>query len=655
MNATDTSNKETQYRIMSDIEHVLARPGLYVGNTFTLMTKHNLYKPSTGRIVSYDNVPMNDAVLKFFDEIITNSVDEARRKTRLFDVTRISVEVYKNGTICISDNGGIPVKKHKEYDMYIPYMIFGVLRSSSNYNEERDGAGLNGLGAKLTNIFSKKFRVTTCDGKKYFDCLWSDNMGNVTTPVVKTVNGAAAQIKQYFPDGHGTRIEFSLDMSRLDMEEFNAGIIRVLQKRCIDAAASNIGISVSFKTDIGEGKLDSKWKFDDFAEYAKLYMTDYQRNNHFDNYEVATLNTRVVICPVDEQCPVNTLAFVNGAMCNRGTHIEKLYGQIAKRLLEILRKKDIDMVTEKDVQQNVVLFANVNLANPIYDSQVKTKLDNKLGEADCALSKLFLDKLEKSEIVNVLVDFYKTKYEAARKKELRKLNQTLKNTRSKKLITCAVSNPAVNEFWCFEGNSASNGFRFFRNPQTQAGYLLRGKIRNIIGLTKAQIVENVELREIIAALGLVFNDPEKNVKNCKFRKIVICSDMDSDGDHISGLFLVFFGILFPELIRAGYVYRALSPIVIATKNDENIPDIYYYSLEDYEKEASKLKGYEIIYCKGLGGLRDKDYAQMLCQQKLIQFQFSDADREQLMVWFEKATDQRKELLLADGIATTDED
>lgn len=648
--STDKAGQETDYRIMSDLEHILERPNLYIGGTNTLPVDLQLYKPSENRMMNYDDVGINDALLKFIDEIISNSVDEHRRSTSLFGVRKIKVRVEQNGEVCVEDDGGIRVKKHPTYKFYIPYMIFGILRSSGNYasknpeiKEMREGVGQNGLGAKLANVFSEWFRVETADGVKSFDCTWRNNMKEYNEPIIHKTSE------------HYTRVSFKVDFRYFDCNAFSTGLIRLVQKRCMDAAAGNPGLEIEFASEVGNGQLNSVWKFNDFMDYAALYMTDYQRKNVIDSYSIANLRDRIILVPTDDKNSVNmNVLFVNGAMCNEGTHLDKIKSQVNSYIQAILKSKDIDMMTNKDLEKNYNIFAYTTIINPVYDSQIKDKLSSKLDTYTLALSKEFLKKIDTSEVLTSVLDYYKLRYEAQKKKELRKLNQTIKQTQSKKLINCTGKNAALNEMWLFEGNSAAAGFRMYRNPQTQAGYLLRGKIMNIIGLTKAEIVESVELREIIAALGLVFNNPEANLKNCRFGKIIICSDADEDGNHIAGLFLVFFCTLFPELVRAGRVYRAMSPIIVATNHRNHKQDLLYYTIDDYEKAEKKglHKNLDIIYCKGLGGLSDANYASMLQQQKLIKFNYDPSiDNEMLKIWFDKSTQERKNLLLADGLAT----
>lgn len=638
---------EDKYEMLTDIQHVIMRRNMYVGDDNTVVEEMYLYKPSENKIVLVQDVLFNAALLKFFDEVITNSIDESRRKTRLFDVTRIDVTVNKNGFISVKDNGGIPVEIHKKYKMYIPQMIFGVLRTSTNYQQDvtREGAGLNGLGSKLTNIFSKEFKVNTCDGKKRCVVAWKNNMQELALAPFVTKD-----------TDHGTEVSFVLDLEKFDMKELPQSMIRVFQKRCIDGAAGNPGLEITFKSDCFDGKLDSSWKFNRFEEYTRLYMTEEQSKQVVEYYNILNPANKFVLVPANDKGH-NNICFVNGAMCSHeeGTHIKKVRQQIANAILADLAKKDITLVTQRDINNKYMLFMTCNIPNPVYDAQIKNKLVSVIDKNALVLHKDFLTKILQSEIYKIVMDYYESKYKAEEKKNLRKLNSIIKQTKSRKLIDCLSSKSDDKELWLFEGDSAGKPMRNFRNPQTQAAYLLRGKVLNTFTLNKAQILENLEFREITAALGLEFNNPTANVKNCRFKKIVITTDMDFDGHHICGLLLAFFSKNFPELIRAGYVYRALSPVVTATK--KGCEKRYYHYLHEYEKDdkSGVLKGYDIHYAKGLGSLEDDDYKEMLQNKKLVQFSLdNEDDMKMIEVWFQKETEQRKQLLIYDGLVGSTE-
>lgn len=619
---------EEKYKAMTEIEHILARPGMYVGSIYSETRDYLLYKPSDNKIVEIKNVSYNAGLLKLFDEVFTNPIDERRNRKRLFDITEISVDVNTNGVITITDNGGISVVMHKEMGVYLPRMLFGMLRTSGNYNDERDGAGLNGIGSKLTNIYSKTFRVTTSDTINEMDIQWSNNMQNIDFEKVKPISDRR----------HGSKFEFLLDLQRFELETLDMSTIRIMQKRCIDGAACNPGLKINFTSNIAEGALNSIWEFDKFDKFVDLHL-----HKNIEKISQHGFDDIVLIPSIGYN-----YGFVNGAVCLdvAGTQYKKIYKQVIDKILDVLKKKEIELITEADIKNKISIFCSTSVVNPDYASQTKEKLTSKIPLDKLKLSKQFLESLEDCEIINQLVDYYNIKYLAEQKKNLRKLNGVLKNTKSKKLISCADKHGKDNELWLFEGTSASNGFLTYRDPNKMACYQLRGKVKNTLNLTKEEIVNNVELREIIAVLGLQFGDPKGNIKNCNFGKIVIASDMDHDGNHICGLLITFFAKNFPELFLTDKIYRAISPIVIASKSDN---EKFYYTNDEFSKDEKNIKGWDIAYIKGLGSLQDQHYDQMLNNQRLMKFTIKNKDYMSVIkTWFDKSTELRKQILIADS-------
>jgi DNA topoisomerase-2 len=639
----NSTNLEGKYQIKSEIEHVLDKSGMWIGSINGELIRYPLFVPSKNKILLLNNIILNAGLIKLIDEVLSNSIDEYRRrgKDALFDITEISVKILEDGFIEIKDNGGISVTKHKQTGILIPELIFGHLRTSSNYDDSknREVVGTNGLGSKLTNIFSKEFNVETCDGKNKVIINWKNNMRESNKDIEKYPKTCGFQVVP--TKEHYTKTTFKLDLNRFDgIEKIDNSTIRIIQKKCIDSAASNIGLKINFESNIFDGKLNSYWQFDSFEEYVKLYL-DKEQYDLMIGCQMGRNSTIIV----PDYLGFN-IGFVNGVLCSEGTHIKKIEKQLTDIILTYCAKNEMELITEKDILNRITIFSNTTIINPTYDSQSKDKLTNKLDKYQLLFSKEFNDKILNSEIIKLLKDFYEVKYAEEKKKETRKLNNTIRQTKTKKLISCASRDKNTNELWLFEGNSASNGFRKHRSLY-QSAYLLRGKIKNTFNLQRTQVLENVELREIIAASGLLFGEPQKNLKNVNFGKFVIASDMDYDGHHICGLLIAFFAKFFPELFKAGKVYRALSPIIIAAHPGKSKK--YYYSMAEFAKEEQLVKGWDITYTKGLGGLDDEDYRQMLRNQKLIQFKIEDAMYvESIAVWFDKSTEQRKELIMEDN-------
>lgn len=630
-------NIEEKYQVMDEISHILSRPGMYIGSIYFDTISYLLYKPSENKIISIDNVGYNAGLIKLFDEVFQNSIDELKRKSALYKITEVNVKVYKSGKIIIKDNGGIPVIVHKGTNMMLPKMIFGHLRTSSNYSEERDGAGINGIGAKISNIYSSRFQLTTSDGNKKYDICWKNNMQDIEFENTdKSKNGE-----------HFTQFEYDIELNRFDdITSLDMSTIRIMQKRCIDGAASNPGLKITFETDIHES-LNSEWKFNSFQEFVELHLNENESNNLL----VHSFNNNDTVCLLPN---INmNYSFVNGGVCAdvSGTHFKHIRKQVNEYILKLLKAKDITLITESDINAKISYFINFSMSNPDYSSQTKEKLTSKLSVHQLHLNKDFLSQIDTSEIVTQLIDYYNLKYLAEAKKQLRNLNKMLKTTKSKKLTKCGSKNTNLNKLFLFEGTSASNGFQKNRDAMFEACYELRGKVRNTFSLNREEIVQNLEWREILAALGLQFLSPADNLKNLTYHQIIIASDADVDGFHINGLILAFFAKHFPELIKAGKIYRLQAPIIIA-KHNKTKEEIWFYSSVEWDKVKHKFdpKVYSLDYFKGLGSLSNHHYERLIRRAKLLKFSFADSEKylKTVELWFGKSAQLRKDELMYDG-------
>ena len=217
-----TKTIEEKYKSLTPEEHVLHRPGTYIGSTVTEDVE--MFVLDNGRFVK-KTLKYNPGFIKLFDEIISNSVDESKRKGTKLDTIKVEVDV-KNNTIQVYDNGGIEVAMHKETKMYVPQMIFGTLRSGSNFddNENRSWVGTNGLGSSLCNIFSEEFKVETADSKQRFTMVWKENMTK------------KSDVKIDRTSQHYTRITYRPDLKRFGMKSIDNDTFKIIEKRVYEIA-----------------------------------------------------------------------------------------------------------------------------------------------------------------------------------------------------------------------------------------------------------------------------------------------------------------------------------------------------------------------------------------------------------------------------------
>ena len=641
--SNNDKNKKIEdiYKDMDEITHILTRPGMWVGSTKEETKETFVFHPETG-LMELRKVTYIPALLKIFDEVLSNSCDEFRRSTNL-GLTEIDVTINREeGFIRIRDNGGIPVKMHRKAKCYVPEFIFGRLRTSSNYDDtqRRTGVGMNGVGSALTNVFSRKFIIDTADGKKSYHRSWSDNMRKLDDDMKIEKCG-----------DHFTSTTFYVDFGKFDTTEknntFSDDFILVCMKRCVDAAAANIGLSVSFSSG-DKDESHRTWKFRSFDEYIDLYNSYVNRKNQIAFND---LITHIYVFPCDDGvAPVN-IGFVDGAECSKGTHIDAIREDISNDMREFIRKTRKIDISPHSINKQFSLFCSMTVDNPTYNSQTKEELttpkDKFILEHGFLfrLPKVFLSRLENSELVPSILDWYSKKEDAEYRKTIRKANrESGKLIRDRKFINCNSRRTAEKELWIFEGDSAAGGFRKGRNPQTQAAYQMRGVPMNTIKMNPVDIMKNEVFSDIINITGLKWGK-KNEMKNLNFGKFVIASDMDFDGHKIAALLLVFFNH-FPELFSQRMVCRIISPIIIASKKGKEKRN--YFSLPEFKKDEKLLQGWNIKYIKGLGSQSDSEYRTMMQSNKFLYFDKDTRTDELFGKWFGKGiADTRKDMLRKD--------
>jgi DNA topoisomerase-2 len=341
-----------------------------------------------------------------------------------------------------------------------------------------------------------------------------------------------------------------------------------------------------------------------------LYSDYFDRDNVI-SYE--DKDKQVWLCP---DCLVD-MTFVNGAECSRGTHIKAVKQYVAKAVSEFVKNKNKIDVTAKGIDGKYGIFGSFEVSNPAYSSQTKEELTVPVESFYKDGHKFefpdkFQQKILKSEIVSLVLDWYAKKQEAEDLAKVRKMNKDAKKLlRSDKFIDCNSKKRTERTLIIFEGDSAGAAFRTCRNPVTQAAYFMRGVPKSVYGCTMTEIMKNQVFNDIVNIIGLqwgIYND--KN--DLRFSKIIIGSDMDPDGSHIAGLLLLFFNC-FPELFEQHMICRLISPFIIASKGKPGTKSFtvqYFNSMEEYRKAEKKLNGYEVKHVKGLGTLNKEESKEM---------------------------------------------
>ena len=609
---------EDKYKVLDQISHILLRPGTYVGSN----------KPGkfTRWIIEDDKMLQKEVTIipsfiKIFDEVITNSVDEHQRNNSLNRID-VTIDREKN-TISVRDNGGIPIEIHKEHSQYIPEVVFGNLMSGSNYDDtdERTVAGLNGLGSKLTNVFSKEFIVSSCDGKKHFTQTFSHNMRSRTQPIIKKSK-----------DNH-TQITYKPDLSQFGIEEIDEDHFKMMEKRVYDLAGCNPNIKFYFN--------DKVINFKSFEDYIKLYTTEY----FFESNKDKTWSVGISHSSNGFQ----QVSFANSTETyDGGTHIDYIMSQIISQMREFFLKKHKVDIKPSELRNHMTLFLNSTVINPSFSSQTKEKLITEVKEFGYTyeVTPKFIQQILKSEIVNSILDWIQQKKNAEDNKLQRELNKKLSKIKVEKLIDAKGKDRWKCSINLFEGDSAANAFRKYRTPETMGGFSLRGKFTNVSEISNQKLVQNVEAVNLMASIGLKLGQPI-DIKNLRYGRILITADADSDGVSIAALLINFFHKYWPDMFDRKMIYKVETPIVVAIQKDKKKSKVSFYTQGEYNEWESKtdLKNWEISYKKGLAALVDDEYSDIINNPRLTLLTKDDVSETSLDIWFGKNSDLRKTELL----------
>lgn len=610
---------DKKFKKLDDIDHVILRPGMYIGSIKP--HKANKWIIEDDKMIQKE-ITYNPGLLKIFDEIVTNSVDESKRKGSKLNTVKVDINKNTN-IITIWDNGGIPVVKHTEHKEWIPEMIFSNLKAGSNFDdtEERSWAGTNGVGSTLTNIYSKKFTITTCDGKNHFTQTFSDNMRKRTAPKTKK------STKGF------TEIEYLVDFEKFALTGIDDDHFKMIEKRVYDIAACNTNLKVYFN-----GKLINIKSFED---YIKYYVKDY----FYESKKDKTWSVGIALSENGFQ----QVSFANSTdTYDGGTHVDYIMNQIISELRAFFTKKHKVDIKPSELKQHMFLFLDSTVINPSFSSQTKEKLITEVKDfgSTFEVPNKLIQSILKSEIVNSILDWIQQKKNAEENKLQRDLNKKLGKIKVEKLIDAKGKDRWKYSIGLFEGDSAISAFRKYRDPQTMGAFALKGKFVNVSEMTNQKLVQNDEVVNLMAAVGLKLGQTI-DLKSLRYGRILFYVDADVDGNSIAGLLLNFFYKYWPDMFDRRMVYKVETPIVVAVPKSKTKKKVLFYSQTEYNEWASKndLKNYEIKYKKGLAALVDDEYQDIINSPRMTLITKDELSEGSLDIWFGKNSDLRKTELL----------
>jgi len=647
MSATDVNNGQLFFDVQqkTDKQHILDNPDTYIGAVEQIDADMWIMNENDDKIIE-KNITYIPGLFKLFDEGIVNCRDHVvRMKTRIdnksenaLPVSHIDVSIEPDGTITmINDGNGIDVAQKD--NIWIPELVFGHLRTSTNYNkdEKKIVGGKNGFGFKLVLIWSTYGRVETVDhirGLKYIQ-EYKNNLDEICKPSITKCKN-----KPY------TKITFKPDYQRLGIAGPSADVISLLKKRVYDiSAVTDKNLKVKYN--------DKLVPIKNFQQYIDMYIGDkstaprvYEENGERWEYSVA-------LTPTNEFVQVS---FVNGIHTAKGgKHVEYILNQITRKLVEFIEKKKKVKVNPNSIKEQLILFLRCDIENPAFDSQTKDYMNTpstKFG-SKCEVSDKFIEKVAKMGVMDAACALTEVKENKAAKK-----TDGVKTKSVRGIPKLTDANWAGTEkskdciiIFC-EGDSAKAGIisgLSSDDRNTIGVYPMKGKILNVRGESVKKISENKEIAEIKKILGLEtgkkYLSIEDVYKNLRYGKVLFMTDQDLDGSHIKGLGINLFQSEWPTLTNIpGFIGFMNTPILKAKKGNMEL-DFYNDGEYNEWKEQNDIKGWKVKYYKGLGTSTGKEFREYFDKKKFVGFEHSEKSDDSIdMVFNKKRADDRKDWL-----------
>lgn len=644
--STENDALAKQYQRKTDKQHILDNPDTYIGSVENVDAEMWVYDEATKKI-ALKHIEYIPGLYKLFDEGIVNCRDHVLRMIHSGNVekkfvTFISTEISEDGMITLMNDGnGIDIAKHPEHNLWIPEMIFGHLRTSTNYDktEKKIVGGKNGFGFKLVLIWSIYGRVETVDhirGLKYVQ-EFRNNLDVIGEPVITKCSG-----KPY------TKVSFKPDYRRLGVEGLTSDMLSLLQKRVYDIGAvtdhSIKKVKITYNGDVIPVK--------NFQQYVDLYIgsktavkgamvtaDDASVSSGADAagakrvYESPEERWEyaVALSPTHEFIQVS---FVNGICTFKGgKHVEYIMGQIVRKLCDYIEKKKKIKVNGNAIKEQLILFLRCDIENPSFDSQTKDFMNTpsaKFGSS-CSVSDAFIEKVAKMGVMDVACSLTEAKENRLAKKSTD--GSKTKTIRGIANFIDANHSGTTSSKDCIlilcEGLSAMSGIvsGLSSDDRNTIGiYPLKGKLLNVRGEQLKKIAENKEITDIKKILGLESGREYKTIADVhqylRYGKIMVITDQDLDGSHIKGLCINLFHAEWASLVHIpGFISFMNTPILRAKKGQQTI---VFYNQGEYDAWKSAFgaqgpQGWTIKYFKGLGTSTSAEFKEYFANKKIVDF------------------------------------
>lgn len=602
-----------QIQILEGLEAVRKRPGMYIGSTSVRGLHHLVY------------------------EIVDNSVDEALAGF----CNTITVRIHQDNSITVRDNGrGIPVDIQKKAGKSALEVVFTVLHAGGKFGGAgyKVSGGLHGVGASVVNALSEWLDVKVYkEGKIY---TMSFAKGKVTKPI--ECIGTCSEEEQ------GTEVHFLPDASIFEESVYDFETLKI---RLRETAFLTKNLKIRL---VDEREGQEKEKEFHYEGGIQEFVT-------FLNKGKEALYPDVIYCEGEKEKILvevamqhndsyteNIYTFVNNINTPEGgTHLTGFKNALTKTFNDYARQNKLLKDSEanlsgEDIREGLTCIISVKIENPQFEGQTKQKLGT--SEAQVAVQSIVSEQLtyfleQNPTVAKVICEksilAQRARAAARKARDLTRRKSALDGVGLPgKLADCSSKDPERCEIFIVEGDSALGPAKEGRNPETQAVLPLRGKVLNVQKARLDRIYANEEIKGMITAFGTGIHE-DFDLSKLRYHKIIIMTDADVDGAHISTLMLTFIYNFMPELIRKGHVYLAQPPLFTIQKNKKHY---YAYSDEEYQRILKEIgsDGADVSRFKGLGEMNTEELQETTLDPEsrtLLRVNMSDEDKAELDITF----------------------
>lgn len=629
-----------EYQQLTQVQHVLLRPGMYLGSVDRVERSANCFDFATKQI-RQKQVLHSKAQEQTFKEILGNAGDNVLRSRKAgIDPGQIEISMTPEWITVKNYGRHIAVGVNSQTGKWAPEMIFGSLLSGSNFddNEDRLYIGQNGIGAKATNIFSRAFKIRCADPVNglLYEQLWEHNMSVRHEPT----------ITQYSGPGF-TEVSYSLDFARFGVQSFDQEALEIYAAHAA---------SLSYVCQIPVFFNGEQFRIASLVDYAGMFFPISKASSICYQDPAGTYD----LCIIDTPDAGISVSFVNGMITEGGgVHVDAAYKVVISGIIEFMGKAIEGVnLTKRDVVNHVSVFISCRLNKPQFEAQVKDQLKRPAPKIE--LPDKLLEGIRRWQLIEIL-------YREIERKQTTKLTKKIGGGKKRgNWGKAAPANAAGTKdshlctYILCEGDSAdAYRLKFISHVPNGMGreyygsQPLRGKLPNTLNADFIQILDNEELMAICRNINIKpdtdYSDPA-NFKKLHYGRILVLPDPDNDGKHVLGLILLFFMTKFPSLVARGFINFLRIPTVRCVISGT---EHSFYSVRAFKRALASLPPGTPVgkpeYFKGLGTSKDEHIKKDFENPRIVTFVMDEKAIERTLLAFHKTQAAQRKQWISDWV------